>query len=479
MRIQFCGADRTVTGSCHLIEVAGKRILLDCGIYQGSREFARQLNEQLPDNPGKIDAVILSHGHLDHCGKLPVLCKAGFTGPIYCTAASADVARLVLMDSAKIQQEDAEYLNRRAVGPGQKPIQPLYGTAEVQYVFQQYKKIPYEQKTDLGGLAFTFYDAGHILGSAYVLIEWPESGVTKKLLFTADIGRYNAPIIRDPAPLAGPVDVVITESTYGNKSHAPMADVGPQLLAAVKQVIASKSRLIVPSFAVGRTQTILWYMQQFVSSGQIPQIPIFVDSPMGVEATRIYATHRDSYDEETLALIGKKDLFGLSHVTFASTGEQSKQINHVNGACVIIASSPTCEFGRVLHHLKLSLERPNDLVIFVGFTPYGTLGRRLQDGSKRVRILDRYYDVKCRIETIHGLSAHGDGDELLRFLKPTLVKQTSAFVVHGEIEQAEGFASRLMQSGMGWASVPAMETATLTSPTGQRVGTGPTATDND
>jgi len=479
MRIQFCGADRTVTGSCHLIEVAGKRILLDCGIYQGPREFARQMNERLPVDPKSIDAVILSHGHLDHCGKLPVLTNAGFTGPIYCTTATADVARLILLDSADIQLEDAEYLNHRAVGPGNVPIKPLYVPADVQPVLRQFRKVDYNHPTDLGGLTFTFQDAGHILGSAYVLIEWPEDGVTKKLLFTADIGRYNTPIIHDPHPLPGPVDLVITESTYGMKQHGPMDAVGPALLATVKQVIASGSRLIVPSFAVGRTQTILWYMQRFIAEKQIPNIPVFVDSPMGVDASKIYAMHRGYYDDETASLIGEKDLFGLSHVTFASTGEQSRKINGQSGPCVIIASSPTCEFGRVLHHLKLSLERPKDVVIFVGFTPYGTLGRRLQEGQKRVRIFDRWYDVRCEVKTIHGLSAHADGDELLRFLKPTLTKQTSAYVVHGEEDQAEGFASRLMQAGMQWATVPAIDSSVFTSAAPVKVNTEVTRTDGD
>jgi metallo-beta-lactamase family protein len=464
MRIQFCGADRTVTGSCHLIEVAGKRILLDLGIYQGPRELARQLNQKLPDAPLKIDAVILSHGHLDHCGKLPVLTKLGYRGPIYCTAATADVARIILIDSAEIQEEDAQYLNRRAIQPGAEPIHPLYNAADVQEVFRCFRKVDYGHKTDLGGVSFTFYDAGHILGSAYVLIEWQEDGRTKTLLFTADIGRYNTPIIRDPHPLHGPVDFLITESTYGNKQHAPIYEIEPQLLHAVQSVLETGSRLIVPSFAVGRTQTILWYMQRFIDQKKIPNIPVFVDSPMGVDASRVYALHRGNYDDETSKWIGEKDLFGLTHVRFTSSGAQSREINAVKGPCIIIASSPTCEFGRVLHHLKLSLERPNDVVIFVGFTPYGTLGRRLQDGQKRVRVFDRWYDVRCQVRTIHGLSAHADATELLRFLEPTLTKQTTAYVVHGEEDQAEGFASRLMAAGVGAAHVPAMETSVYTSP---------------
>jgi metallo-beta-lactamase family protein len=460
MRIQFCGADRTVTGSCHLIEVNGLRLLLDVGIYQGSREIANRLNRWLPRDAQKVDAVILSHGHLDHCGKLPVLTSAGYKGPIYCTPGTAAVARIVLEDSAEIQEEDASYLNRRARGAGEEPVRPLYTRADVPAVLRAFKHVGYEKRTELGnGVAFTFRDAGHILGSAYVVLEWTERGKPRSLLFTADIGRYDTPILRDPAMLPGPVDLVITESTYGNARHAPMSEVGPQLLEAVKQVVRDRSRLLVPSFAVGRTQTILWYMQKFINDGAIAPLPVFVDSPMGVEASQAYSQFRENYDAETTAMIGTKDLFGLSRTTFAVTANDSRKINGQSGPCVIIASSPTCEFGRILHHLSLSIEREKDLVLFVGYTPPNTLGRRVQDGAKRVRIYDRWYDVRCQVRTIHGLSAHADGDELLRFLTPTLRPETMAYVVHGEELQAETFANRLVGAGMGRAEVPAMESS--------------------
>ncbi len=462
MRIQFNGADRTVTGSCHLIEINGLRLLLDCGMYQGPREQARRINLYLPQGAATVDAVVLSHGHFDHCGKLPVLTRAGYRGPIYCTPATAEVARVVLEDAAEIQVEDAQYLNRRTREPGEPPIEPLYTPADVPAVLRAFRRVQYNQKTDLGrGVSFTFFDAGHILGSAYVILEWTEKGAERSLLFTADVGRYNTPILRDPHPVPRVVDHVITESTYGNKRHAPMSQVEPELLDAVKFCIDHKSRLLVPSFAVGRTQTILWYIQKFIDEKQIPPIPIFVDSPMGVEVSRIHSEFRENYDDETNALIGKKDLFGLARVTFASSAQQSKGINSQGGPCVIIASSPTCEFGRILHHLKHSVEHENDVIIFVGWTPPGTLGRRLQDGQKRVRILDHWYDVKCQVRTIHGLSAHADGEELLKFLAPTIQPTTSAYVVHGEADQAEGFAARLLAAGMGTCTVPAMESSVI------------------
>jgi metallo-beta-lactamase family protein len=294
-----------------------------------------------------------------------------------------------------------------------------------------------------------------------VVIEWTEQGVGRRVLFTADIGRYGSPIIRDPEAVAAPADLVITESTYGNAKHAPMAEVGPQLSEIIRERVKEGGRVLVPSFAVGRTQTILWYVQQFIVKGEIPPIPVFVDSPMGVEASRVYSQFREGYDEETTAAIGSKDLFGLTHVTFASSADDSRKINAHRGPCVIIASSPTCEFGRILHHLKQSVENPRDAVVFVGWTPPGTLGRRLQDGQRRVRIFDRWYDVKCQVDTIHGLSAHADGDELMRFLGPTLRPETTAFVVHGEEAQAEAFANRLLAAGVGRAVVPAMESSLL------------------
>jgi metallo-beta-lactamase family protein len=479
MRIQFCGADRTVTGSCHLIEVNGLRLLLDVGLYQGPREQARRINQYLPENFAKVDAVILSHGHLDHCGRLPVLVKHGYNGPIYVTPASAAVARIVLLDAAKIQEEDADYLNRRGRAPGEEQVEPLYRATDAAAVLKLWKHAKYDQRTDLGnGVSFTFRDAGHILGSAYVVIEWTEKGAgggAKRLLFTADVGRYNTPILRDPAPIPAtpPFDYVISESTYGGKQHGPMDQVAPQLLNAIKTCIDRRSRLLVPSFAVGRTQTILWYVQRFIQQKMIPPVPTFVDSPMGVEVSRVHAEFRDYYDEETSHAIGENDLFGASQVAFASSGQQSREINAHQGAAVIIASSPTCEFGRILHHLKQSLENPKDMVLFVGWTPPGTLGRRLQDGQKRVRVFDRFYDVRCEVRTIHGLSAHADGDELLRFLKPTLVPQTTAYVVHGEEDQAELFARRLLGAGIGRAVVPAMESSVITSAEGLPPMQGP------
>jgi metallo-beta-lactamase family protein len=433
-------------------------------MYQGPREESRRINQWLPEEARSADALILSHGHLDHCGKIPVLTRAGFSKPIYCTAATAEVARIVLEDSAQIQEEDATYLNRRG-RPAEEPvIKPLYVRSDIPPVMKLMRRTPYGQKAELGnGVSFTLFDAGHILGSAYVLLEWQDGrdSARRSLLFTADVGRYSTPILRDPHALPGPVDYVVTESTYGGKQHAPMSEVGPELLAAVRYCIEHRSRLLVPAFAVGRTQTILWYVQRFIQEGSIPAIPIYVDSPMGVEVSRIHAQFREYYDEETSRAIGERDLFGTSRVVFATSTDESRRINSDNGPCVIIASSPTCEFGRILHHLRQSVERPENMLVFVGWTPAQTLGRRLQDGQKKARIYDRWYNVNCQVRTIHGLSAHADGAELERFLKPTIRPETSFHVVHGEPDQAELFADRLVTAGARRVTVPAMETAVI------------------
>jgi metallo-beta-lactamase family protein len=454
MRIQFCGADRTVTGSSHLLQINGLSIVLDMGVFQGPRAQADEFNRWIDPLAKTADVLILSHGHLDHCGKLPVLTRAGYHGKIYCTPATAEVARVVMMDSAQIAAENVDYLNRHD-GTHAPPLPPIYTPADIPNVLKLFQRIPYGQKTDLGkGVSFTFFDAGHILGSAYVVLEWSESGKNRRLLFTADVGRYDTPILRDPAPVPGPMDFVITESTYGNRKHAPMAQVGPQFLDALKYCIVRKSRLLIPSFAVGRTQTVLWYIQRFIQQKLIPEIPIFVDSPMGIEITKIHSQFRENYDQETLDAIGSQDLFGTSRVTFAGTSAQSKQINSQAGPCVIIASSPTCEFGRILYHLVHSAGNPNDLVTFVGYIPPGTLGRRLQQGQTHVRILDQWHDVRFQVRTIDGLSAHADGDELIRFLTPTLQANCIAWVVHGEADSADFFANRLKTSGIGRATAP-------------------------
>ena len=361
----------------------------------------------------------------------------------------------MLEDSAKIQEENAGYINNRSRDPQEEKVQPLYTHKDVHDVMKLIRRVPYGRKQQVlrrdtttgAGPEFTFFDAGHILGSAYVWFQTIDNNSSPRtLLFTADIGRYDTPILRDPQTLPGVADWVITESTYGMKDHGPIEQIEPQFLEAVKTCIAKRSRLLVPSFAVGRTQTVFWYMQKFINEKLIPPIPIYVDSPMGVEISKVLCDFPHEYDEQSQAMVAATGSFCGTAVTFASSMDQSKKINSDRGPCVIIASSPTCEFGRILHHLKSSVENPNDMVLFVGWIPPQTLGRRLQDGEKRVRILDRWYDVRCQVRTLHGMSAHADGGELLRFLGPTLKPATQAFVVHGEVDQSR----RVCAEAAGW-----------------------------
>lgn len=470
MNLRFLGAARTVTGSSHLVEIHGKRVLLDCGLFQGKRDVARRQNEFFPEPLNRLDAVIISHGHLDHCGRLPLLPQRGYRGPIYCTPATAEVARIVLADSAEIQMEDADYINRRVKRADEPPVRPLYTTVDANQVSRLYKHVELTKRVALfpneageaNSIGFTLFEAGHILGSSYVLLDWKENGKPRTLLFTADIGRYNTPIIRDPVPPPQVVDLLITESTYGGRVHEPMVDVEPHFEAILKQIIANRSRLLIPSFAVGRTQTMLWYVERLISAGKVPPIKVYIDSPMGVDLTRVYTSCKDAWDDETREWIATRDVFGMKNVVLSSTAEQSKMINADRGPCVIIASSPTLEFGRILHHVKQSIERRDDVLLFVGWTPPGTLGRRLQDGEKRVRIYDRFYDVRCQTQTLPGMSAHGDSQELLKFVRPAIGSNTHAFVVHGEPEQSEAFAATLRrETPVSSVAVPALETSII------------------
>ncbi|MBI2050228.1 MAG: MBL fold metallo-hydrolase [Parcubacteria group bacterium] len=438
MRITFHGAAQNVTGSKHLIETEGGfRLLLDCGFHQGHRSEAERLNRTFPMVASSIGAAILSHAHLDHCGLLPLLVKQGFDGPIYATPATIDVAEAMLLDAAHIQESDTEYLNRH-LQKNQNPIEPLYTQDDVAATMRQFKPAEY---VHLGGgwtslsdsVRFKMYDAGHILGSAVAVIEIKESGRTKTLAFTGDLGRKNAPILRDPDPIRENVDILLSEATYGDRVHEPQAKTEKIVAELIERAIKRQSKIIVPAFALGRTQELIYLLHQMFHIKGFPRIPVYLDSPLAARVTEIFKKHRNVFDNQTWKDFDpEKDVpLMFEGLSYAVTTEESKRLNEMGGPLMVISASGMMEAGRVLHHLKNSITHPNNAILITGYQAENTLGRRIQDGVSPVRIFNRTYDVKARVETAHALSAHADQAELLEYIA-SVRGLSKLFLVHGE-----------------------------------------------
>jgi len=445
MNITFHGAAQNVTGSKHLIETEdGFKLLLDCGFHQGHRKEAERLNRNFPMDAKSIGAVILSHAHLDHCGLLPLLIKQGFSGPIYATPATIDVCGAMLEDSTHIQESDAEYLNRH-LEKGQPPAAPLYNWDDCTATLAQFKPAQYSH---LGGdwtalsesIRFKMYDAGHILGSAIVVIEIKESGRTKTLAFTGDLGRKNAPILRDPDAIGERVDILLSEATYGDRLHEPAAQTEKIIRQLIERAIKHKSKIIVPAFALGRTQEFIYLLHTLFHIEGFPKIPVYLDSPLATRVTEIFKKHRNTFDQQTWKDFGRAGdwPFVFENLTYTVTTEESKRLNEQEGPLMVISASGMMEAGRVLHHLKNGIGNPNNTILITGYQAENTLGRRIQDGISRVRIFNRMYNVKARVETAHALSAHADQAELLEYI--TSVQGLSKlFLVHGERESMQAF----------------------------------------
>lgn len=449
LSLRFLGAAREVTGSKHLLTVGDDRILLDCGLVQGPRRVANQRNRNMPVPGATVDAVVLSHAHIDHCGALPRLVKDGFRGPIWCTEATADMLRLMLMDSAHIQTQDARHLQKRG-----HDVEPLYDDVDVERTLRLVKPVPYHQSFAVTNqLRVEFLDAGHILGSAIVVMDCSIGNRKRRIVFTGDHGRKHLPILRDPEPIPE-CDVLITESTYGNRQHEARVDMMAELARIVIEELHDGGRIVVPAFAVGRTQSVVLFLGQLMRDGTLPKLPIHVDSPMSKEATRIMGKHPDLYDAETAALLrsGHSPLF-FDGVHYVSDVEESRALNQVHTG-VIIAASGMCEAGRVLHHLSHSVGRRQDCVLLVGYQARDTLGRRLLDGERHVNILGEPHTVNCRVRSMPGFSAHADWTELLEASRPLARRCQQVFVVHGEDEPAETHASRLRDAGFRSVVVP-------------------------
>jgi metallo-beta-lactamase family protein len=457
MQIQFWGAAKTVTGSMHLLTINGQRLLLDCGLFQGKRDIANERNSQLPFDAKAIDACVLSHAHMDHAGTLPVLTKSGFDGPIYCTSASRDLSSVMLRDSAHIQESDAAYLNKRNAERGQPFIKPIYTEADVVKCLQHFVAYEYHRAFEpIPGVRVTFRDAGHILGSAEVIVDYEENRKKRRLVFTGDLGRKHLPILRDPEAVDR-ADILITEGTYGGRFHDPIEDTRDQLAQLIVGTYERQGVLIIPAFAVGRTQDVVYDIQRLVTENRIPDIPVYVDSPLATNVTEIFRLHPECYDEEILTYINEDpdgNAFGWPRLRYVRTADESKALNDSQQTCVIIAASGMCEAGRVLHHLKHHIGDPRTTVLFVGYQAENTLGRKILDGNEIVKIFGDEYEVRAQIKRIGGYSGHGDHNDLVGFAHNMLSKPARTFVVHAESEAAEKLQNGLRGIGLKDVAIP-------------------------
>ncbi len=464
MQIQFLGAAQTVTGSQHLISVSNtgssgrcSRILLECGLFQGKRRESFERNRTLPFDGASVDALILSHAHIDHSGNIPNLVRNGFRGSIHCTFATRDLCSAMLRDSAYIQEHDVAYVNKKRARKGLPPVEPIYTHADAIASLEYFVSVGYDRPVWVApGVRCTFLDAGHILGSAVVLLEIEENQQRTRLLFSGDLGRHSMPILRDPTP-APPADVLIIESTYGDRAHPLHEEAEQRLLDLIGETYSHGGKVIIPAFAVGRTQEIVYSLHRLASAHRLPNAPIFVDSPLAVNATEVFRLHPECYDEELRQFIAQDrhpDPFGFDRLRYIRNTEDSKALNDLEGPAVIISASGMCEAGRVQHHLKHTIGDPRNAVLIVSWQAPHTLGRRLVERQKVVKIFGQEFPVRARIEAIHGYSAHADRDGLLGWVKPIAQHLRHAFVVHGDPDPAAALADGLKQLGVREVAVP-------------------------
>ncbi len=450
MRLKFCGAAGEVTGSCYFVHADKGALVMDCGIFQGGEERHLRNREPFPFAPQEVRWALISHAHLDHCGRLPLLVKAGFRGPIFATPATCDLVKTVLMDAAKLQEEDAAWKIKRLKKQGDdwSWVSPLFTTADVERVWHFFEPVPYDEWVPLDTFAqFRFRDAGHLLGSAMIELRWRPNRGEQVLVFTGDLGQPKMPVLRDPTVVTY-ADVLLMESTYGNREHAPLEQSIEQLRTIVADAATQGGRVLIPSFAIGRTQEVLYVLNDLVESGQLPPLPVFVDSPMAREVLRVYQRYRDLYDEEaTQRLQAGDEPFTFPGLHLVTTVEESKTLNEFREPCVIIAGSGMCTGGRIKHHLRHSIGDPRNAIVFVGFQAKGTLGRQLIEGVSPVRIFGEMHEVKARVYLLDGFSAHAGRTALLawadQFERPP--KQT--FAVHGELESASALVAALQERG--------------------------------
>ncbi len=451
MKINFYGAAQTVTGSQHLLEINGKKLLLECGLYQGRRQESYQINRSFPYEAGKIDAMILSHAHIDHSGNLPSLVMDGYRGRIYATAATAHLSNLMLMDSGHIQELDAAYVNRKRVLRGEPPVEPLYTMEDAALVAQHFVPVDYgEVFQPIPGVQAHLVDAGHILGSAAVVLDIEENGRKLRLWFSGDIGRRRLPLIEDPI-LPSKADWMIMECTYGDKPHRDPEVAYTEMQAVVSRTIQRGGKVIVPAFAVGRTQEIVYNLQKMFTHGELPRVPVVVDSPLAVNASQVFRAHPECFDDETQELIRKdrhREILGFDLLTYTRSVEESKALNNRRDPMVIISASGMAETGRILHHLRNNIEDPRNTVMIVSWQAPNTLGRRLADREERVKIFGEVYERRAEVATIGGLSAHAGQDLLQEYARSVKDTVKGIYLVHGEQKAADALTEKLREAGM-------------------------------
>ena len=466
MQIHFHGAARTVTGSMHLLSINGRSILLDCGIYHGRREEARQRNSEFPFDPSSIAAVVLSHAHIDHSGNLPGLVRQGFHGPIYCTHATKSLCEVMLQDSAFIQEKDAEFVNKKHKKKHLPLVEPLYTEQDARDAVALFRGVDYSTTFDVEeGVQCRFEDAGHILGSASVSLTLKEGSRTLTLAFTGDLGRPNLPILRDPV-FIGDADFLISESTYGGRFHSPVQEMSDQLLAPIRRAVDRKGKIIIPAFSVGRTQEIVYVLHQLSVAGTFSKMPVFVDSPLSVNVTDVFKKHPECFDAETMAIInsdGNNDPFGFAHLTYIRDVEQSKELNERPGPFVVISASGMCEAGRVQHHLANSIGDPKNMVLIVGYQAEHTLGKKLVMKEPSVSIFGDLHPLKAEVVVLNSFSGHADRNELLAYAGRFGRSRLKAIaLVHGDPDQEEKLASGLRDAGFRDVLIPSRgDTVTL------------------
>ncbi len=443
MRVTFWGAARTVTGSKHLLAGRPGNVLLDCGLFQGRRAESEARNRALPFHAGSVDALVLSHAHIDHSGAVPLLVKSGFHGPIHTTPATADLCRVMLLDSAHIQEKDAEFLNRKHGRRGPGAFRPLYDTHDVERTIDLFQPQPYAQPFEVRpDLHVTFHEAGHILGAASVEIRWKENGTAGSLVFSGDLGRPDRPIVRDPEPLPH-ADHLIIEGTYGGKTHPDDDSLLEGLEQVVKTAVEQQGRIVIPAFAVGRAQEVVHALNRLENERRIPQLPIFMDSPLATEVQAIVSRHTDIFDEETRAAMARgEDPLGLRRVTYVRDGEESKKLNFRQGTFVTIAASGMAEAGRILHHLKHTVEDSRHVILIVGYQAEGTLGKRLVDGVPEVKIFGEPYTVRAKVVVLNGFSAHADHPALVA-QATSCAPRAGCAIVHADLPRAEALRAGL------------------------------------